>query len=78
MVDVVATFIARRVQPLQQRFHPLWEYNGDSDSTRVIAEDFANQKALTAMLADLFKGEESEFAASSLETASPASSPYEW
>lgn len=63
MVEVVAGIIARRVQPLQQRVHPLWEFNGENDSTRIITDPFANQRALASVLADLFKGKEREFTA---------------
>jgi hypothetical protein len=34
MIDVMAAAISRCVQPLQQRVHPLWRYNGTSDTTR--------------------------------------------
>jgi hypothetical protein len=62
MVDVMAIAIARCVQPLQQRIHPLWNYNGEDDATRYTRKGPANQAAIAAILADLFKGEEQEFA----------------
>jgi hypothetical protein len=62
MVDVMAIAIARCVQPLQQRIHPLWKYNGEDDATRYTRKGPANQAAIAAILADLFKGEEQEFA----------------
>lgn len=45
IIVVVAAFIARHVQPLQQRVQPFWEYNGENDSTRAMKETFANQTA---------------------------------
>ena len=34
-VDLISTWVRRRVQPLQARVHPMWEYSGDEDLTRV-------------------------------------------
>lgn len=34
IVDVMAIAINQCVQPLQQRTHPLWSYNGTSDASR--------------------------------------------
>jgi hypothetical protein len=62
IIDVMAAAIARCVQPLQQRVHPLWCYNGANDSTRYTQKGPADQAAMAAVLADLFKGEEQEFA----------------
>jgi hypothetical protein len=62
IIDVMATMIARCIHPLQQRVHPLWRYNGENDSTRYIRKGPADQKAMAAVLAGLFKGEEQEFA----------------
>jgi hypothetical protein len=58
MVEVTATFLAHRVQLLQQRYHPLWEFNGLNDSTQVIFMPFADQQALAAILADLYDGDD--------------------
>jgi hypothetical protein len=40
-VQIITTFIKRRVQPLQARAHTLWLYSGPSDLTRVSKEDFS-------------------------------------
>ena len=61
-IDVIAMTILRGVQPLQQRVHPLWRYNGKDDATRSVKEDFASPAALAAVLAGIFKGEEEDFA----------------
>jgi hypothetical protein len=62
IVDLMAVFIAWCVQPLQQRVHPLWRYNDTNDSTRAVKKELADQKAMAAVLADLFKGVEKDFA----------------
>jgi hypothetical protein len=62
IIDMMAIAIARCVQPLQQRVHPLWNYNGEDDATRYKKKGPANQAAMAAILADLYKGEEQEFA----------------
>ena len=36
-VHLIATFIRRRVHPIQAREHPLYEYAGAADATRVSA-----------------------------------------
>ena len=62
IIDVTAASIARCVQPLQQRMHPLWRYNGTNDVTCYKRKGPDNQAAMDAILAVLFKGEEEEFA----------------
>ena len=62
IIDVMAAAIARCVQPLQQRMHPLWCYNGEDDATQCTRKGPADQAAMAVILADLFKGEEQEFA----------------
>ena len=42
--------------------HPLWCYNGVDDATRYKRMGPADQAAMATILADLFKGEEQEFA----------------
>ena len=34
-MQIIATFVRMRVWPLQARSHPMWEYEGPSDSTRI-------------------------------------------
>lgn len=53
----MAVALARGVQPLQQRAHPMWEYNGTDDSTRAIRKGFYEGRSLKDMLALMFKGE---------------------
>ena len=62
VIDVMAAAIARCVQPLQQRMYPLWCYNKEDDATRYTRTRPADQAVMAAILADLFKGEEQEFA----------------
>jgi hypothetical protein len=42
-VDLIVTWLDRRIQPLQAREHPMWEYSGVSDSTRGNAEELSNE-----------------------------------
>src|SRR3954468_9283360 len=39
--DILRTFLKRRVQPLQDRAHPMFLYSGRRDPTRVLAEEFS-------------------------------------
>ena len=34
-MQIIAIFVRMRVWPLQARAHPMWEYEGPSDSTRI-------------------------------------------
>ena len=61
IIDVMATVTIRRVQPLSKRMHPLWRYNGTNNKARYKWKGPANQEAIAAIIADLFKGEEEEF-----------------
>uniref|UniRef100_A0ACD5U622 Uncharacterized protein n=1 Tax=Avena sativa TaxID=4498 RepID=A0ACD5U622_AVESA len=40
-VDIIRTFLKRRVQPLQSRAHPMFLYTGRHDPTRVAAEELS-------------------------------------
>ena len=40
-VHLIATFIRRRVLPIQARAHPLFEYAGATDGTRTSAEELS-------------------------------------
>src|SRR3954464_2193514 len=40
-VDIIRTFLKRRVQPIQARAHPMFLYLGHRDPTRVSAEEFS-------------------------------------
>ena len=40
-VHLIATFIKRHVHPIQAREHPLYEYAGAADTTRVSAEELS-------------------------------------
>ena len=40
-VHLIATFVKRRVQALQARVHPLFEYAGAMDPTRAYAEELS-------------------------------------
>ena len=72
MIEVMDVAIARCVQPLQQRGHPLWCYNGTSDVTRYKRQGPDDKAALAKILANLFKGEEEDFSQLSIQEGSPA------
>ena len=58
-VDIIRTFLERRVQPLQARAHPMFLYSGRRDPTRVSSEKISEvelDKALRALLK--FKADE--------------------
>ena len=58
-VDIIRTFLERRVQPLQARVHPMFLYSGRRDPTRVSSEKISEvelDKALRALLK--FKADE--------------------
>lgn len=38
-LDVLEVFLSRRIQPLQERAHPMWRYVEANDPTRVHPED---------------------------------------
>ena len=46
---LVTTFPRRLVQPLQARAHPMFEYAGDDDSTRVLSENFSTNELIQAV-----------------------------
>lgn len=58
----MAVAIGRGVQPLQQRTHALWQYNGSNDATRVIRKGFESLAALAAALEAIYKGGKEDFA----------------
>ena len=37
-IHLIATMMRRRVQPLRLRDHPMWEYQGEEDSTSLTKE----------------------------------------
>jgi hypothetical protein len=74
----MAAAITRCVQPLQQRIHPLWRYNGTSDTTRSRRLGPANQAALEAALADLYKGEKEDFVRLPVKEGYSSYNPIEW
>jgi hypothetical protein len=78
IIDVMTAVIARCVQPLQQRTHPLWRYNGTNDTTRSQRQGPANQAAMAAILADHFKGEKEDFTQLSAKEGYSSHNPIEW
>jgi len=40
-VQIIRTFMERRIQPLQARSRGMWEYSGSSDPTRVSSVDYS-------------------------------------
>ena len=61
IVEVMATSIARGVQPLQYRGLPMWHYNGDDDASRYGRKGPDTPAALAKILAELYKGAKEEF-----------------
>ena len=57
IVEVMATSIARGVQPLQYRGLPMWHYNGEDDASRYGWKGPKTPAALAKILAELYKGE---------------------
>ena len=46
-VDLISTWVRRRIQPLQARQHPMWEYSGPADPTRIGQEELSNSEVAT-------------------------------
>ena len=43
-IQLMSTFIGRRIQPLQNRPHGMWEYSGARDVSRVGAAELSNEE----------------------------------
>ena len=78
VIEVMAIAIKQCIQPLQSRVAPLWNYNGEDDASRYRREGPDNQAALAAMLVDLYKGEEEDFACLSCREGFSMYNPIEW
>ena len=59
-VNMMAVALARGIHLLQQRVHPMWEYNGTDDSTHAIRVGFHDRRALGTVLESMFKGEKED------------------
>jgi len=46
-IHLIATFVKRRVWPIRARAHPMWEYEGASDSTRMSPEELSRNELLS-------------------------------
>jgi hypothetical protein len=42
-LDLLETFLSRRIQPLQARDHTMWHYSGPEDTTRTHPEEVSDQ-----------------------------------
>jgi hypothetical protein len=62
IIDVMATAIDRRVQPLRLRPHPLCAYNGTEDCSRSIRQSFFDQAAFGTVMAGIYQGTAEDFA----------------
>src|SRR3954466_12755227 len=40
--QLISVFVKRRVQPLQHRVRPMWQYTGPDDSTRCSSKEFSD------------------------------------
>ena len=76
--EVMAIAIKRCIQPLQSRVTPLWNYNREDDASHYRPEGPDNQAALAAMLVDLYKGEEEDFARLNCREGFSMYNPIEW
>ena len=61
MIGVMAECIMQGVQLLQYRSHPMWDFNGEDDTTRYGHKGPDLVAALLKILSTLYKGEEEEF-----------------
>lgn len=70
--SIYSLFIKRRVQPLQHRIHPMWEYSGVNDPTRCQAIDLSpeNVKLTARRFSFVKKEDENTF------EVEPAVTPY--
>ena len=50
-IFLIATMMKRRVQPLRLRDHPMWQYTGEEDSTRLSKEKHTKRAVETAVRA---------------------------
>ena len=78
IVEVMAIAIKRCIQPLQSRVGPLWNYNGEDDASCYTLKGPDNQAALAAMLMDLYKGEEEDFARLQCRDGFSMYNPIDW
>ena len=46
-IHLIATFVKRRVWPIRARAHPMWEYEGAGDITRMNPEELSRSELLT-------------------------------
>ena len=78
IVEVMAIAIKRCIQPLQSRVGPLWNYNREDDASLYMRKGPDNQAALAAMLVDLYKGEEEDFAHLNCREGFSMYNPIDW
>ena len=45
-VHLIATFVKRRVWPIRARAHPMWQYEGPNDATRMSPEELSRNELL--------------------------------
>ena len=50
-LHLACAFIRRRIQPLQNHLHPMWEYSGPKDSTRTRADELSHDELDTRIRA---------------------------
>ena len=47
--ELISVFVGRRVQPLQHRASPMWQYLGPANPTRCSPEEFESSELLTRL-----------------------------
>ena len=78
MIGVMATCIMRGVQPLQNRGHPMWDFNGENDATRHGRTGPGLAADLVKILSGLYKGEEEDFHRTSPLNGFSMNNPRSW
>ncbi|KAM0901778.1 hypothetical protein ACQ4PT_019735 [Festuca glaucescens] len=49
-LQILSTFLKRRIQPLQARVHTMWMYSGASDPTRAMVEELSSKELKTRIV----------------------------
>ena len=66
-LQVTALFVNRQIQPLQARAHPMWEYTGSSDETRIFDEELSRQELRDKLVTIMSLTKKDKFEASPRE-----------
>ena len=78
IIGVMATCIMRGVQPLQYRGHPMWDFNGEDDTTHHGRKGPGSVADLVKILSSLYKGEKEDFLHASPLNGFSMNNPRSW